>query len=92
MAAGISRKSRRLAPLVVLAATLQLGSTGGAAAQTMGSDTTATGYLANSAEEYWPAVPDSLRRTLAYRLKHLPIRANRGFMTYCLHLRETYDN
>ncbi|UOG73389.1 alginate export family protein [Hymenobacter tibetensis] len=91
MAARIKSKPKRVAPLV-LAATLQLVGIGEVAAQVNRGDFTATGHLANSAEEYWPAAKDSLSNQFVSRLKHLPIRANRGFMGYGLHLRETYDN
>ncbi|WP_226163687.1 alginate export family protein [Hymenobacter terricola] len=71
---------------------LQIGVPGGAKAQITGPDSVATGHLANSAEEYWPAVKDTLHNRFINRIKHLPIRSGRGFMGYGLHLRETYEN
>jgi hypothetical protein len=78
--------------LFVLVVGSQLIDAQKAIAQALGSDSIPTGHLANSAEEYWPAVPDSLPHHFINRLKHLPIRGSRGFMGYGLHLRETYDN
>ncbi|MHA4844747.1 alginate export family protein [Flavitalea antarctica] len=56
-----------------------------------GVDSVNSGYMVDPAEEFWLLSDDKVAKIKGYRMKHIPVNRERGFISLGLSFREAYE-